>query len=76
MSCIKCGYPAIIGPIYVEASTAYYGECLKYRCGRCGYSWNTPTIDKQKSLEQIAIERAQLVGQREIEKLTEQKGEI
>jgi ribosomal protein S27AE len=49
--CPKCGYFAIGGPFYEKHE---HGERLRYRCGRCGYSFTTPTEDAKKRMLEAA----------------------
>lgn len=44
--CRKCGARETKGPVYKR--TIANGECLRYWCTRCGYSWSTATLDQKK----------------------------
>ena len=42
-ACPKCG-GEFSGPIYMD-NQYQYGECLLYRCRKCGYRKHKPTLD-------------------------------
>lgn len=52
LSCPKCRYHGIRGPIYVKGR--YGSECLRYSCYRCGYSESRPTADSGASANEWA----------------------
>lgn len=43
VQCVKCGSMEISGPSYFKDPMT--GECLVYRCGRCGYASREPCKD-------------------------------
>ena len=47
-TCPKCGGIRISGPVYIRAVCPGGREALRYRCIRCGYSEDQPTVDQRK----------------------------
>lgn len=43
--CKKCGEHSVGGPTY---ESDVYGERLRYRCRRCGYTYTGPTADAKQ----------------------------
>lgn len=58
LECPKCGHRSIAGPTYVEQRKTFstFGF-LQYRCRRCGYTQDSPTLDQVKARKENNTEK-------------------
>lgn len=56
MSCPKCGYSTMIGPIYCEGGGVYYSESLVYRCMQCGFVQHRPVLSSREGAMERIVE--------------------